>query len=96
MRKHIKREDPAPRAGKTVPLVISKVETHQQPAANAPAKHGKLDYQGKRKPAPPASAKPVRVERRVYAQGRYIGDGKKLTAFVWLDDVLPGDAANEA
>ena len=33
-----------------------------------------------------------RIERRTYVTGKYIGDGEKLTAFVWLDeDSAPGD-----
>jgi len=98
MRKHIKREDGTPRAGKTIPLTVTRlVEARTQPAANE-AHPGKLNYQAKSKRQPKVQPSvPQRVEKRIHAQGRFIGDGEKLTAFVWLDvETAPkGDAANE-
>ena len=100
MRKHIKREDGAPRAGRTIPLVITRVVEVRdtKPAANDSHKPGKLNYQSKPKKnaAPPQPTRQL-VERKTYATGRFIGDGEKLTAFVWLDEeTMPKeDAANE-
>jgi hypothetical protein len=56
------------------------------PTANQP-KHSKLNYMGwpvkKSRKAPPTTE---RVERKVFGVGRYIGNGEKLTAFVWIDE----------
>ena len=99
MRKHIKRDDGIPRAGKTIPLVVTQIiEVSNPPAANDQRKHGKLNYQGK--PKKPAAVQPKthhRVEKKSYGAGKFIGDGEKLTAFVWLDeDTAPKDpAAND-
>lgn len=98
MQKHIKRDDGFPRAGKTISLVVTKtIEVSDTPAANAPVKRGKLNYQGK--PKNPVKVPPKtrhRVEKKTYGAGKFIGDGEKLTAFVWLDDetVPAGPAAN--
>jgi len=37
------------------------------------------------------------IEKKTFGRGRYIGDGEKLTAFVWLDeDSAPsGEAGND-
>ncbi len=100
MRKPTKRPDFSARAGNTIPLVVTRiVESRSTPAANEADKHGKLNYQAK--PPKPQKTKPDapsthRVERTSYAKGRFIGDGEKLTAFVWLDDDAPeGAAAND-
>lgn len=98
MRKHFKREDSTPRAGKTITLITTRiVDAKNTPAANDTPKHGKLNYQGKAKPANAQPKPDRRVERKSYATGRFIGDGEKLTAFVWLDeDNTPaGEAAND-
>ena len=102
MRKHIKRDDGIPRAGKTISLVVTRVvEARNTAAASEPARTGKLNYQSKPKKAANAAKAlppgPQRIERKTYATGRFIGDGEKLTAFVWLDeDTAPeGDAAND-
>jgi hypothetical protein len=98
MRKHIKREDGTPRAGKTLSLAITRVvEVVPPPAANDP-RPGNLNYLGKpRKPAKPQLPARKRVEKKTYATGKFFGDGEKLTAFVWLDeDSAPaGEAAND-
>jgi len=99
MRKHIKRDDGYPRAGKTITLVTTRIFEVSSPAANDERKPGKLNYQSKPKKIA-AKVQPSarqRVERKSYATGRYIGDGEKLTAFVWLDDdtAPEGDASND-
>jgi hypothetical protein len=101
MQKRIKPPDRRPTAGATIPLVVThtvEVQTDQvdKPAANQ--RHGKLNYQGK--PKKPAKASPLgkqRVEQKTYGRGQYIGNGERLTAFVWLDDLLApkGKAAND-
>ena len=101
MRKPTKRPDLSARAGNTIPLVVTSiVESNPSTAANQEGKRGKLNYQAK--PLEPQKAKPKtpstrRMESKSYATGRFIGDGEKLTAFVWLDDenVPEGKAANE-
>ena len=92
MQKRIKPADRHPKAGDTVPLVVTQVceVGNDTPAANQP-KRGKLNYQAKPKksapkPKPSSSQFRPRVECRSFSQGKYIGDGEKLTAFVWLDD----------
>lgn len=92
MQKRIKPAARHPKAGDTIPLVVTgTVEVRNEtPAANQP-KRGKLNYQAKPKksaPKPKQSAAKThqRVERRSVAKGKYIGDGQQLTAFVWLDD----------
>ena len=90
MQKRIKPPDRRPAAGQTIPLIVTRtvaVQTDQlgKPAANQ--RHGKLNYQGKPKKiskAPPAGT--LRVERKTYGRGQYIGNGEHLTAFVWLDE----------
>jgi hypothetical protein len=98
MRKHIKREDGTPRAGKVLPLAITHVvEVVVPPAANDP-RPGNLNYLGKpRKPVKPKLPVRERIEKKTYAKGKFLGDGEKLTAFVWLDeDSAPADkAAND-
>lgn len=98
MRKHIKREDSAPRAGKTITLVTTRiVDAKNTPAANDTPKHGKLNYQGKAKPAKAQPKHDRRIERTVITQGRYFGSSEQVCAFVMLDeDTAPkGDAAND-
>lgn len=98
MRKYSKPDHSAPFAGKVIPLAITRIET-QPVAANEPVKRGKLNYLGKQK-APPAKQKTrpsaPRTEHKTAAKGQYFGDGKRLTAFVWLDDVPTEDAANDS
>ncbi|MDR2113510.1 MAG: hypothetical protein LBQ62_10510 [Candidatus Accumulibacter sp.] len=98
MRKHIKREDGTPRAGKIIPLVITRtVEVPVSQAAND-SRPGKLNYQAKtKKPGKPQLPARKIIERRTYANGKFFGDGEKLTAFVWLDEESAPDnlAAND-
>lgn len=98
MRKHIKREEGTPRAGKTIPLVITRlVEARRSVAANDPHP-GKQNYLGKsKKPVPVQTLGDPREERRTPAKGMFIGDGERLTAFVWLDedDASSPNAAND-
>jgi hypothetical protein len=95
MRKHIKREDGTPRAGKTIPLVITRIVETPAPQAANDSRPSKLNYQAKsKKPEKKESPARVKVERQIRATGKFIGDGKKLTAFVWLDDDnVPADTA---
>jgi hypothetical protein len=68
-------------------------------AANEPVKRGKLNYLGKQKPPPTkqkTQAPAPCAERKTPARGQYFGDGKRLTAFVWLDDAPTEDAANDS
>lgn len=98
MRKPTKRPDFSARAGNTIPLVVTRiVDAKNTPAANDTPKHGKLNYQGKAKPPKPEVPSTRRVERKSFATGRFIGDGQKLTAFVWLDEenTPAGEAAND-
>jgi hypothetical protein len=94
------RNKPArPKAGETIPLVTVRTVTvkNDKSAANQP-KHGKLNYLGgPAKKSKKAPATTERVERKVFGVGQYIGDGEKLTAFVWVDDdlVTKERAANE-
>jgi hypothetical protein len=99
MRKHIKCEDGTPRAGKIIPLAITRIiEVPARQAAND-SRPGKLNYLGKsRKPKEKKSPPRVGIERRIHATtGKFIGDGEKLTVFVWLDDedVPAGTATND-
>ncbi len=95
MQKHIKPACHHPKAGETVSLTLTHtVQVQNQEASVIPAKTGKLNYLGKpsklNKTAPKlahSAPKTLRcIEQRTYSQGQYIGDGKRLTAFVWLDD----------
>jgi hypothetical protein len=98
MRKHIKREDGTPRAGKTIPLVITRVVEVPNPKAANDSRPGKLNYQGKpKKPGKPQLPARKLIEHKTFANGKFIGDGEKLTAFVWLDDenAPTGEAAND-
>ena len=95
MRKHIKREDGTPRAGKTIPLVITRVVEAPIPPAANDSRHGKLNYlakTGKTNKAPALTDN--RVRRKLPATGKFFGNGEMLTAFVWLDeDSAPTDSA---
>jgi hypothetical protein len=98
MRKHSKREDGAPRAGKIIPLVITRIVEAPAPRAANDSRPGKLDYQARpKKPEKKKSPARVEIERKIHATGKFIGDGEKLTAFVWLDDddVPASTAAND-
>jgi len=95
-----KRPEP-PKAGDMMTLVSTRiVQIHnEKPAANEP-KHGKLDYLAgspKKKPKKPAPAQKRIVEKRQLSIGKYLGNGKQLTAFVMLDpdEVSQEKAANE-
>ena len=98
MRKHIKREDGTPRAGKTIPLVINRmVEAPAPPAAND-SRHCKLNYLTKSgKPTKAPVPTDNRVRKQSPATGKFFGNGEKLTAFVWLEgESAPSeDAAND-
>ena len=95
MRKHIKREDDTPRAGKTIPLVINRLVEEPIPPAANDSRHGKLNYLTKSgKPAKAPAPTDNRMCRKSPATGKFFGDGEKLTAFVWLDeDSAPTEAA---
>jgi hypothetical protein len=95
MRKHIKREDGTPRAGKIIPLVITRTVEVPNPQAANDSRPGKLNYQGKpKKPGKTQSPARKTIERQTKANGKFFGDGEKLTAFVWLDEEsAPTDAA---
>ena len=91
----------APKAGDTIPLVVTRTVTvkNDAPAANQP-KHGKLNYLAgppKKKAVKPASPSTRVVDKKSFSIGRYIGDGERLTAFVMLDpdEVSKVPAANE-
>lgn len=96
---HYRNKPVSPKAGETIPLVTVRTVTvkNDKPVANQ-AKHGKMDYLGgpakKSKKAPSTTE---RIERKVFGVGRYVGNGEKLTAFVWIDDETApnGPAANE-
>lgn len=74
--------------------IPAKPQPQSQPK---PSKHGKLDYLVRAKKTERKPTQPVTVEHKEYAKARYIGNGERLTAFVWLDDeLLPRvDAAND-
>lgn len=101
MQKRIKPAQRHPVAGAKISLAVTRViEVSDSPVAANQPKRGKLNYlvkprQSQAAKAPPAARR--RIERRALATGQYIGDGEKLTAFVWLDeDSAPqGEAANE-
>lgn len=88
-----------PHIGEPRDLVL-RVATRRVPAksqAQPPAKYGKLEYLVRSKMAECKPTQPVTVEHKEYARARYIGNGERLTAFVWLDeDLLPRvNAAND-
>ena len=95
MRKHIKREDGTPRAGKTISLVITRVVEAPIPPAANDSRHGKLNYLAKSgKPAKAPAPADNRVRKQSPATGKFFGNEEKLTAFVWLDeDSAPTDSA---
>ena len=98
MRKHIKREDGTPRAGKTIPLVINRVVEEPIPPAANDSRHGKLNYLVKTgKPTKAPALTDNRVRKQSSATGKFFGNGEKLTAFVWLDEEIAPteDAAND-
>ncbi len=91
----------APKAGDTIPLVVTRTVTvkNDAPAANQP-KHGKLNYLAgppKKKVVKPSPPSTRVVERKSFSIGRYIGNGESLTAFVMLDpdDASKSPAAND-
>ncbi len=94
-----KRPEP-PKAGDRISIVSTRiVEIHDdKPAANQP-KHGKLDYLAGPAKKLKKSISPSKriVENRQLSIGKYLGNGKLLTAFVMLDpdDVPEEKAANE-
>jgi hypothetical protein len=100
MKKHTPYVDRTPKAGVTIPLVVTRIievpaDQVAKPAANQ--RSGKVNYQAKPKAAKQAPQTPQRVERKLYGKGQYIGNGDRLTAFVWLDDETApkGEAAND-
>ena len=98
MRKHIKREDGTPCAGKAIPLVITRVVEAPVPPAANDSRHGKLNYLTKSgKPAKAPASTDNRVRKQSSATGKFFGNGEKLTAFVWLDEesAPTEDAAND-
>jgi hypothetical protein len=94
MQKHIKPAAHHPKAGETISLAITHTVQVQNQVAVIPAKAGKLNYLGNpsklkktaAKLTQPAPKNHRRIEHRTYAQGKYIGVGNRLTAFVWLDN----------
>ena len=92
MRKHIKPADLHPKAGDRITLTLTRVVQVPNPAPSAnPPRPGKLNYLSKpKKPlSKPTQSVPKtrqRIEHHTYSQGKYIGNGHKITAFVWLDD----------
>lgn len=89
----------AGKAGDTVTLIVSR--SYEAVKASAPDTNpnpGKLNYQAKpRKAAKPEARRPELVEKKIYGRARYIGDGTRLTAFVWLDEesAPQGEAGND-
>lgn len=78
MRKYFYRPDRAAKPNKLVE--VRKIE--YLPEAQPEAKQlSKVNYAGKPKPTIYK-----RTETEVLGQGKYIGEGKTITAFVWLDD----------
>jgi hypothetical protein len=96
MRKRVKPRFSAPKAWETIPLSVTRVVGTRKPAVNDTLWSGKQNYLVKSKP--PAKAPPAveKIKKQFPAKGQFIGDGTRLTAFVWLDDTEDmGDAAND-
>lgn len=80
-----------PQGGDTIPLVVRQtLRIPAKPMLPSPINLGPqlLNYLGKPKKIP--KSEPKRsieiVKKRSAHVGQYIGDGKNLIAFVWLDD----------
>ncbi len=92
MRKHIKPADLHPKAGDRITLTLTRVVQVPNPAPTAsPPRPGKLNYLSKpkktnSKPTQSAPKTRQRIAHHTYTQGKYLGNGQQITAFVWLDD----------
>lgn len=78
-----------PKGGDAVPIVVTRIVTikNDTRAANKP-KRGKLHYlagPAKGKATKSAAQNTRVIEKKFFSIGRYIGNGKNLTAFVMID-----------
>lgn len=104
MSKYIKPADRHAVTGQSVTIEATRIIVEQvvtAPAAVLARHPGKVNYLGKTKAAKaksPAPSPTRRIERSVFAKGRYFGSSERVYAFVMLDeDTAPkGDAANDA
>lgn len=81
-----------PKSGDTIRIIHSKrFVSGKRPEENEiiQEKRGKLDYLGgpikKKKSEQPVKSAASPEEKKFSSIGRYVGDGKRLTAFVMLD-----------
>jgi hypothetical protein len=80
------RKKSAPCAGDVVELVQVRSEWQQMDEGQPEVRRGKLDYLGGPAAQKPVQRKKRRLDIQSRTQGRYIGNGEQIIAFVSLED----------